>query len=138
MERIYTWEGQPTEGLAIQPTHEAFDDALDYLAVLVEADRTLVDSGSLFLVHAIALVPDGPNAGKPFSHAWVELGEKVCLGGLLDGVRVFYSVPLAEFYEKMRVQESTRYTVREAVAENYRTNHYGPWLEKYRALCRKE
>jgi hypothetical protein len=59
-------------------------------------------------------------------------------GGIYESERIFYAQDRAEFFKRMRVQESTRYTVREAVAENYRTNHYGPWVEKYAALCRKE
>lgn len=140
---------------AILPTHTCFDDALDYLAHRLKADPSSEER--LTLVHGILLAPEGPKAGTPFAHAWVEeelqgrtivwqdgfidLGgfEIPLAGGTLraeqDLARVSYSTPAAEWRQKMRLRKETRYSARQASAENGRTNHYGPWVEEYRALC---
>jgi hypothetical protein len=116
------------------PTHTCFDDALDYLAHRLKQNRR--DAKRLVLVHGILLAPEGAKKDQPFAHAWVEESDRVWQDGLLeDGRRVTWAMSVAEFREKMRPQKETRYTVREAVAENLRTNHFGPWVEEYRALC---
>lgn len=143
---------------SILPTHTCFDDALDYLAHRLHQDHRVGER--LTLVHGILLAPEGPKAGTPFAHAWVEealpggvvvwqdgfvnLGgfEVPLAGGILraekDLARVSYSTPAAAWREKMRVQKETRYTVDQAVAENRRTCHFGPWVVEYEALCGKE
>ena len=124
----------------VLPTHTCFDDALDYLVHRIRADPSLFSADQLYLVHGIALAPEGQHAGEPFAHAWVEEHDKVWQAGILadDGVRIYYAMDRAEFYEKWRIQKSTRYTAKEADEENVRSNHYGPWLEEYRELCGRE
>jgi len=141
----------------IFPTHTCFDDALDYLALRLRQDRRA--AAKLTLVHGILLVPEGPKVGTPFAHGWVEealpggvvvwqdgfidLGgfEVPLAGGTLraerDLARVTYSTPAVDWREKMRLQKDTRYTVRQAIAENRRSNNFGPWVDEYRALCGK-
>jgi hypothetical protein len=140
----YSWEGEPTEGLTVHPTHTCFDDALDYIEALIRQDVHLVrrNSSKLFVVHGICLKPEGPTKGEPFAHAWVEdeysePEARVWQGGILNGERIFYALDRVEFFQRMRVQECTRYTLREASDHNHRTNHYGPWLDKYKRLCRE-
>jgi hypothetical protein len=118
----------------IRPTHHCFDDALDYIEMRVLGDPALARGETLIVVHAICLTPEGPNAGEPFAHAWCEEGAAVWDAGILDGCRIFFQVERAEWYRKMRPVRTTKYTIREACEENYRTNHYGPWDPVYRAL----
>ena len=140
---------------SILPTHTCFDDALDYLAHRLKADPA--SEPRFTLVHGILLAPEGAKAGTPFAHAWVEedlpggvvvwqdgyvdLGgfEMPLAGGTLraehDLARVSLSTPAAEWRAKMQLQKETRYTVREAWAENRRTVTFGPWEPEYQALC---
>jgi hypothetical protein len=120
----------------ILPTHHCFDDALDIIAARAHAE--FESARHLVLVHGICLIPEGPREGEPFSHAWVEDRDEVWQGGLFDGETVAYAMSTGEFEALLRVQERTRYSLREAWEENCRTGTYGPWVEKYRALCRKE
>ena len=116
----------------ILPTHRCFDDALDYIELRL---REGAHPDSLILVHGICLAPEGPHKDKPFAHAWVEHEGRVVQSGLLDGERIFYSVPSEDFAEMLRPQEFTRYTLRQALAQNLASGHYGPWEERYIALC---
>jgi hypothetical protein len=119
----------------IYPTHRCFDDALDFVTERMKEDPKGLEN-KLLVVHGIVLMPSGPDEGEPYAHAWVEEGSLVWQGGILDGERVYWSVEWSEFRDELRVQEATRYTLRQAYMENQRTNHYGPWLAKYEALCR--
>lgn len=115
----------------IRPTQTCFDDALDLLAEWLRRDRTAM----ITLVHAICLAPDGPDAGAPFAHAWLERDGRIWQIGLLDGARVLWSVEPDEYRALMRPVAETRYTALEALRENDRSGHYGPWKPEYRALC---
>lgn len=131
--------------MTILPTGTCFDDALDFISERVKREPRLALTGDLILVHGICLAPEGRRAGEPFSHAWVEDSttevnpplEIVWQGGVLDGQRIWYAMPRAEFESKLRPQKSTRYTMREAALENKRTNHFGPWVEEYSNLCKR-
>ena len=120
----------------LMPTRHCFDDALDLISTRIMADRSLIPE--LTLVHAVCVAPDG--SGTRYAHAWVEEvmpdGEVVCWdSALLESQLVYYAQPLSEYYPRRRVQETTKYTVLEALAENYRSNHFGPWKDEYIALC---
>lgn len=121
----------------ILPTHSCFDDALDYLSWRVKRDKRCIHT--LFLVHAICLAPEGRKKDTPFAHAWVE--EEVeglwvaWQDGFLRGQRITYSCDRDALVASLRVQEFTRYTVKQAAEENRRTGRYGPWLPQYEALC---
>lgn len=123
-------------GSTILPTHKCFDDALDYLVERVKRKPELAHGSSLILVHGICLIPEGTDEGRRFAHAWVEEDDAVWQSGLLDGELIYYAMPLEDFTKALRVQESTRYTVRQAAMKNETSGHYGPWLDAYRALCR--
>jgi hypothetical protein len=125
----------------IYPTHRCFDDAIEYCEEQARADAP--GWRDLILVHAIILVPEenppGSDAvpGERAVHAWVEDGDLVWDAGVLeDGRRVRFSVERAEYYAHYRVQETTRYTMLEALIENQRSRSYGPWRSEYQALCR--
>lgn len=113
----------------ILPTHSCFDDSLDFIEARVKI--RIQDADTLVLVHGICTAPDGDR----YAHAWVEEAGLVWDSGLLDGVPIYYSCTVEEFTKARGVQQTTRYTVREALRENYRTNMYGPWKPEYLALC---
>lgn len=147
-------------GPTIFPTHTCFDDALDYVTERLKNDPRCIEV--LSVVHGICLIPVGTRKDEPYAHAWVEErrqpGETTLVwqGGILrdmgpcedpacedapkahdhEGARVFYAVTYPEFADELRPQKFTRYSVREAARENARTNHFGPWLDEYLALCK--
>jgi hypothetical protein len=138
----------------IYPTHTCFDDALDILRKLVleQTSKGLPVPTNIWVVHAICLVPDDnpTDAGKPFAHAWVEQDVDIkgwpfppapnlrvawqC--GIWKGDRILYSAAADEVRGQLRIQDETRYTAVQALHENLKHNHYGPWEERYRRLCR--
>lgn len=122
--------------MELQPTNTCFDDALDFLDHLLReaADLGREDFEDRFvLVHGICRCPEG----ELYAHAWVEQdGALVWQAGLAFAFKVYVSQRAQEFYAERRVVEFTRYTVKEAIAINDETGHYGPWKEKYRRLCK--
>lgn len=122
----------------IHPTHRCFDDVLDHQVELDRRDPAR--AARQRIVHGILLFPDGePHAGEPFAHAWVEdpATRLVWQAGLLDdGTKIWFAIDAREYLERMRVQASTAYTLAQARILNWQTEHYGPWVPAYRALCR--
>lgn len=116
----------------IYPTHQCFDDALENLIFIMKRDgRDIVKEGRLLIVHGI-IEPEG----KEISHAWLERdGKTVIFTGILNGERFMVVGDLDEYYAKAKVKDTTKYTLFEAYAEELRTGHYGPWVERYRAIC---
>lgn len=112
------------------PTHTCFDDVLEYLEELALRGVPPREIARYVIVHAICVAPDG----VLFAHGWLECNGQVIQGGILDGQRVFYAIPLADFRSLFQVAEQTRYTAMQAIAENMRTGHFGPWVEQYREL----
>ncbi len=116
----------------IYPTGHCFDDALDLIAALLQlAETPEVLADRLVLVHGICLAPDG----KPCAHAWVEDGDRCLFSGMLGGEQHVFAARHEAYYADLRVQEVTRYSVREAWAANRRHGTYGPWVPRYQALC---
>ena len=121
--------------LTILPTMTCFNDAIEYIEQVAKEDR--LRAMRLVLVHAIVLMPDGPDEGRQYAHAWVEEGALVWQGGIYLGQRVYFSCLASEYLPHMRVQDSTRYSLLELYIENRKSGHYGPWKPEYQALCRK-
>lgn len=121
--------------MKILPTHTCFDDALDFMAERLKQDKKLAFGAELLVVHGVCLAPEGRHKDRPFAHAWVEEGGRAWQGGILDGEKVFYSMTVEEFCERLRPQHWTKYTVSQAARENHRTNHFGPWVQRYADLC---
>lgn len=115
----------------IYPTHSCFDDALEFIEWVAKEYKT-EDLSFLTLVHGIAQ-GDG---GALHAHGWVEdSGMNVAIyAGILRSEKVYFYTPIDEYYKAHRVQETTRYTLREALEHNLRTIHFGPWEPKYVAL----
>lgn len=122
---------------AILPTHTCFDDALDVLADMVKASPS--QTADLFLVHGLCRAPDG----HLYAHAWVEWertpADVQCVfAGILEGECGHFMGDRAAYYAEIHVEETTRYPVEAAIAENVRHNHYGPWVARYREHCRTQ
>jgi hypothetical protein len=122
------------EETTIYPTHSCFDDAMefvDWMAVEFADEKEGLEGISL--VHSINETQDG----KRYAHAWVEDSstDVAIFAGIFKGVKAYFGSPIKEFYARYNVQETTRYTVTEAIMNNLRTYNFGPWEEKYIALC---
>lgn len=115
----------------IYPTHTCFDDALDLISDWVLSDHA--EHYHLRLIHGICKMPDG----RPYAHAWVERNGTCFFIGIVDGERCIVKATKDEFYTVYLVQETTAYTVLQALDENRKSNHYGPWKPEYRSLCKK-
>lgn len=118
---------------SLLPTGHCFDDALDLITERVnESGAAVVDR--LTLVHAICVATDGTR----YAHAWVEEDGTAWDAAMLHGRRIYYAVAREEFEAARRVEQTTRYTIAEALAENARTQTYGPWRPEYQALCGRD
>lgn len=123
--------------MTILPTHHCFDDALDFINALLMGGETERLDG-VRVVHGLCLAPEGPKAGSPFAHAWIEEAGKCVQAGLLEGQKdkFYFGIDRAEFYAMLRVQVTTVYTVPEALVKNVSTGHFGPWESSYRAIIK--
>lgn len=122
------------DGQTVYPTHQCFNDALEFFEELAkEKNPVLRMSGYLFLVHGVCLTPEG----ESYSHAWIEQGHAtVIFKGILHGKAQYFATPKEQYYDEMRVTpDVTRYTPTEALKENLASNHFGPWIQRYRDLC---
>jgi hypothetical protein len=120
------------EGATIYPTFSCFDDAISNLVYLMKRDGgEPVRKGDVLIVHGI-ICPDG----KDLSHGWLEYDGNVIVSGMLHGEKVMITADRSEYYEQSVVKDTTKYTLFEAYREEKRHGHFGPWVERYRALCR--
>jgi hypothetical protein len=124
-------EGDRQVEQALLPTHTCFDDAMDLLVEMITVRK--VPPAQLRLVHGIGLLADG----RRFAHAWVERGPSCYFVGLYQGQRGLCTVVRQDYYQRLRVQERTKYTPWQALRENQRTISYGPWKPAYLALARR-
>lgn len=129
------------------PTGQCFDNALDFIGMMVGDDPTEIAQSPLVLVHAIVRYPEDlaqilpqfrHRVGERYAHGWVEDGDLfVWDAGLLeDGTFTWYCADKEEYYREMRVEKTTKYTVAEAYAMNLKHWNFGPWEPEYRELCR--
>lgn len=117
----------------VLPTGKCFDDALDLLNDILKYNPECV--ADLRLIHGICTAPDGHH----YAHAWVEdlATERALFVGLVNGERMNLAASREEYWTEVGMVERTPYTYRQAVIENRRHNHYGPWLDHYRRLCKE-
>ena len=112
-----------------EPTHHCFDDALDLLALVMKQRRHFREHWRL--VHAICQC----NGGL-FAHAWCERDGNIAVTAfIIDGAHTFVEMRRRDLYKLFRPQMMTKYNPWEAMRENLRTNHFGPWLDCYREHC---
>jgi len=98
----------------VRPTFTCFDDAGEFC----------MRKGGV-VVHG--LIPE--------AHAWVELEGHAWQGGIINGKRSFYSIPLDVFYALYTPSKTSRYTRRLFLALWKQHNYPGPWRAEYKARC---
>jgi hypothetical protein len=124
--------------MSLRPTGTCFDDALEFLEVLVRLRKATPAqiARDARVVHGICLAPGD---GLRFAHGWVRLvpHELIVQGGIDDAKseRVWRVDTAEAFRRYMRPQQTTTYTVREFVELNQKHGTTGPWLPEYLALC---
>lgn len=76
--------------------------------------------------------------GRPSAHGWVEIGDVCIFRGFKGKKRNpgHFATRWEEYYSELVIRETTRYTVAEALAENYRHQTYGPWVDRYLKYCK--
>lgn len=126
--------------MTLYPTHTCFDDAVDFVNLIAdkcpdkcpEAIKEAVSR--LVIVHAICLLPNG----SPYAHAWVEDKEEgICVFRfIVKNKPKYFNTPIEKYYVKFQVQETTKYTIEQAVKETRRTGTSGPWEQRYLVLTR--
>lgn len=124
----------------VYPTHTCFDDAMEFVnqAVIEHGFDKAFDT--FFLCHGICAMPDG----RLFAHAWVvELDraakqDYVWFSGVWRGQKIFGKVCKADFYNELVVtSDVTQYDMLRVCNENVKHGTFGPWEERYLALCAK-
>lgn len=119
----------------VYPTHTCFDDAFDFLGELARDYPAALIFEGYKLIHAICLMPDD----REYSHAWVESAAgEAHFFGMLNGKKVRLTAEAKEYRRNLRVKEFTEYTTQDACKENLRHGNYGPWIPKYRRLCKDQ
>lgn len=120
----------------IYPTNKCFDDALDFISLILQekSEEREALRHELFLVHAICKMPDG----RRYSHAWVEdCKTKTCIfKGILENEASYFARDIKQYYEHIMPLEWTKYTVMQASEQNELHGTFGPWEPRYQALCR--
>lgn len=102
------------------------------MKILLNEKRTRLTDGTLLIVHGIITTAEG-TAG---AHGWIELdGQDVVDSGILDGKKITYRLPIAEFYANTKARDVTKYTPMQAYGTEKAHGHYGPWEKRYRILC---
>lgn len=116
----------------IFPTFDCFTDAMEFSDYIARDHPEAINT--VILVHAICLSSED---GREYAHAWVEDIElkKVIFCGIYMKQKVYLTASLEDFFEVYKVKETTRYTMSEALEQNLATGNFGPWEEKYSALC---
>jgi hypothetical protein len=114
----------------VYPTHSCFDDAMEFIDYLAVEFKD--ESMPIQLVHGLMKGDDG----QLHAHAWVEesnMGLAV-FAGIHRGQKTYFYTPVKDFYACYRITETTKYSIEEALQNNLRTIHFGPWEPKYVAL----
>jgi len=108
----------------LQPTFTCFDDAIEFLVKSQPIQRELVQ-----VVHALCL----GDKGELFAHGWVEdmCNALVWQGGIADGVKIFYGLPIDWFYQNFAPQKLKRYRLDEIVKQI----NCGPWDPEIEAFA---
>lgn len=128
--------------MTILPTHSCFDDAAMWVALHLSGQRppmTTSKTKDLRVVHAICLMPNPPDVGKRFAHAWIEDRHQVWQAGLREdtGERVWVALPREPFEVRLAIQWRRRYTLREYCALAVERQTHGPFHPELAALCRE-
>lgn len=126
-------EDEIKNGIIFNPTGKCFDDALNYLSAIgrmdPEAFRKNLDNYRL--VHGIII----DHKGKEHAHAWVEKNNNTVIEGRIYNNEFIYVVYTSEqYYGRMDVKETQKYTIHGALVFNLRFGTYGPWEDRFLKL----
>lgn len=134
--------------MELEPTGDCFTDALEFIESHLwkelgngkPREQVTKETDERYrLAHGIAYFRNGPWEGEAFSHAWVEEGERVWQAGRTsNGIRLFFPTDKAEFYRDLRVEDVTLYGLADVLVLNQKSETYGPWEDRYIALCRDD
>jgi hypothetical protein len=128
-----------------------FNDTCEWLEELVKHKPREARLANYHLCHGIVtgcthgIVVGGEvrafNHGK-YAHAWIEFqGATVHHSGLCihEGkqVKCWCEFNREEYYAEFKIEDVTRYTIEEVCEQNDKHKTYGPWEDKYLALCKK-
>lgn len=118
--------------MIVFPTQSCFDDAVEVTKAILTAHPDALRTDEFLIVHGV-VAP----YGKDFSHAWIEATkqDRVIFIGVIKGERQILSAERQEYYDEIKVKETTKYTFMQAYEEEKRTGEFGPWVPKYRELC---
>jgi hypothetical protein len=114
--------------MTLSPTHQCFDDALDFIDKIVKLQRHKLEDWRL--CHALCRAPEGI-----FAHAWCERDEIVVVAFMINGVHTYLEIDHAGFYDVFEPFDVIRYTISEAARLNYQSGHYGPWDPRMQTAC---
>jgi len=112
---------------ALYPTHQCFDDVLEFMMRGIEANARVV--------HAVVQTQD-----FKFSHAWAEFtdrdGLQWCMDGrFVGGVLVFAMRPAAMFFQTLHEHKRVEYGREEYFCRVDMTRTSGPWDEEILKWC---
>jgi hypothetical protein len=124
---VFQSDGPIPPDARIELTRRCFDDALDFIAMVVQGVPDAETRANYRVVHGLCK----PTGREVVSHAWVEVSDAVVMGFLVNGKRMFLAVAADDFARLYQPFDTTRYSIAQAVAENDRSGHYGPWVERY-------
>jgi hypothetical protein len=115
--------------MELQPTHTCFDDALDWIDLMVKANRMRQEEW--VLIHALCEFE-----GERYAHAWCERdGAWVVTRYVINGVATYVEVRREEHYQIFNPVMVRNYTVNAAAQQNLIHGHYGPWDSEIRKHC---
>jgi hypothetical protein len=118
----------------IGPTHECFDDLVDFLNDLAERGAPREVLMKYTVVHGICLMP--PN-GEPYAHGWLECDGFAIQAGIYRGERIYFRVRVEEYRAARFVWDETRYTLDEVLELDSLEGEarLPPYRPEYKALC---
>ena len=119
----------------VLPTNTCFDDAMDFIMVLIRENK----AEDIYLCHGLVTPDPKKNIGnkKTYSHGWIydEQTNSCMQWGILDGKKVGIRGDKGKFYADMGVHKITYYTPKQAMYYSWLYDFFGPWEPEYMKLC---
>jgi len=115
---------------SLYPTHSCFNDAMELVDYTAKHEPEVLPNWKI--VHAICEMPDGTR----YAHAWVEdYNLKVAVfAGILNGEKIYVLAKITDYEQHLKVIESSKYTIHQAMMNNVTSGNFGPWEKKYQDL----
>jgi hypothetical protein len=102
----------------MKPSGNCYQSAFDRAMSLIDAGEQ-----NVMLVHGSVIPPSGPWANQRITHAWVEVGATV--HEFSNGNSLVTDKP--RFVRMFTPETYAAYSRDEALMENLKSVHYGPW-----------